>query len=633
MARAEGTGNEAGAVDSGSEYAGAEDARLTELLRTGSTTAYPALRELRARHRESVLAYARLSTVSDAVARQLAAHAFASAARETAQGADSGTPVRHRLLLLAAHVAGQWAAEERAVGLDPALRLVLDAAGPDGPVPPLLRAFHSLPPRTQGLIWYGLVEREAEERTALLLGMSRADMVWGVERAIPALAGAALRTRLADSHDPDCQDFRRLIEESVRPDSPRHSLDLATHMTQCPHCTMAYEEQCALRDTPRAALAEGLLPWWGAAYAGAAERGGRDAFGAASTTGAQAGTSVEAGGRAHMPGRRAAHGAGRAAGAGALGAYSASGWDGPGSASAAGSGSASGGTSGAGRGGWGTAPGPAAWAGRAGRGPAAGKGPAGRGSVAEAARAWPASRRFALASAALGVALAPLLLFLLSPGDPPAQNAAAHTRYTPPPAPAVTVTATVSVTPSPSPSPTPSKTRTSPSPKPTPTPSPTSARPRPTTAAPKPPPPPPAHAPNGTYAQVVNDATGRCLDIADGWFDKGNDVIAAPCSGSDTQLWRYDAERQVLQAYADDDFCLDSRGSDDRGAGIWTCDSVYGSNGRNLMFAVDDDGVVRPYVAPYTALTAYGSDDGLWFDWTGEDGGSATQRWHAGRTG
>ncbi|MFE1439476.1 ricin-type beta-trefoil lectin domain protein [Streptomyces sp. NPDC058739] len=628
MARAEGTGNEAGAVDSESEYSGAADARLTELLRTGSTTAYPALRELRARHRESVLAYARLSTVSDAVARQLAAHAFTSAARETAQGADSGTPVRHRLLLLAAQVAGQWAAEERAVGLDPALRLVLGAAGPDGPVPPLLRAFHSLPPRTQGLIWYGLVERETEERTALLLGMSRADVAWGVERTLPALAGAALRTRLADSDDPHCQDFRRLIEESVRPDSPRHSLDLATHMTQCPHCTMAYEEQCALRDTPRAALAEGLLPWSGAAYAGEAPVG-------ASGAAAAAGTSAGGDGRdtgTHSTGRRAAPGTGALAVHGGSGS---GGWNGPGRSSAAHSRTASGAASGAGRGAAAIS-GPGAGVRPAGSGPAgsrpAGEGPAGRGSVEEAARAWPASRRFALASAALGVALTPLLLFLLTPGDPPAQNAAAHTRYTPPPVPAVTVTATVSVTPSPSPSPSPSKTRTSPSPKPTPTPSPTSARPRPTTAAPKPPPPPPApHAPNGVYAEVVNEDTGRCLDIADGWFDKGNDVIAAPCSGSDTQLWRYDAERQVLQAYADDDFCLDNRGSDDRGAGIWTCDSVYGSNGRNLMFEVTSDGVIRPYVAPYTALTAYGSDDGLWFDWAEDDDGSPAQRWQAGR--
>ncbi|NEC71312.1 ricin-type beta-trefoil lectin domain protein, partial [Streptomyces rochei] len=63
-------------------------------------------------------------------------------------------------------------------------------------------------------------------------------------------------------------DFRRLIEESIRPDSPRDSPDLHAHMARCPHCAEAYEEQCTLRDAPRTALAEGLLPWAGTAYAG-----------------------------------------------------------------------------------------------------------------------------------------------------------------------------------------------------------------------------------------------------------------------------------------------------------------------------------------------------------------------------
>jgi len=191
----------------------------------------------------------------------------------------------------------------------------------------------------------------------------------------------------------------------------------------------------------------------------------------------------------------------------------------------------------------------------------------------------------------------------------------------------VTVTATVSVTPSPSPSP--SKTRTSPppspSPTPTPTPSRTSARPKPpptATAAPKPPSPP-----NGTFAQVVNAATGRCLDVRDGWFEDGVDVITAACSGSPTQQWRYDAERRVLQSYADQDFCLDSRGSTDRGVGIWSCDSVWGRNGVNLMFSIDGEGRIRPYIDPDSAVTATGGD-GVWL---GRIDGGAEQRWRAGR--
>jgi hypothetical protein len=60
--------------------------------------------------------------------------------------------------------------------------------------------------------------------------------------------------------------------------------------------------------------------------------------------------------------------------------------------------------------------------------------------------------------------------------------------------------------------------------------------------------------------------------------------------------------------------------------GIWTCDSVYGRNGMNLMFAVDGAGLIRPYIAPDAALTPVGGD-GLWLGWAD---GSERQRWRAG---
>lgn len=85
----------------------------------------------------------------------------------------------------------------------------------------------------------------------------------------------------------------------------------------------------------------------------------------------------------------------------------------------------------------------------------------------------------------------------------------------------------------------------------------------------------------------MNAGSGLCLDIRDGVMDLGTDVITARCTSSRTQMWRVDSGRGVLQSYADPDFCLDSRGSTDRGVGIWECSSVYGSNGQNLRFTVD----------------------------------------------
>ncbi|MCX5056587.1 MULTISPECIES: RICIN domain-containing protein [unclassified Streptomyces] len=508
MARADGT--DKGVETGGGVHADAPDARLTELLRTSSATVYPALQELRTRHQPGVLAYARLCTASESAARQLAAQAFTLAARQTARGAEPLVPLRLQLLLLTGRLAASWAGEERAGGLDPGLLLVLSTAGAEGPVPPMLTAFQSLPSRVQGLVWYGVVERETDDRTAGFLGLTREDVSHETASALQAMGQACLRARLAASDDPRCGNFGRLIEESVRPDSPRESADLHAHMARCPHCTTAYEELSALRDSPRTALAEGLLPWAGTAYV-----------------------------TREAPRPRA---------------------------------------------------------------------------LADVS-AWPPSRRFLLASVALGVALTPLLLFLLSQGgsssSPSPQAAGAVS--TPPSRPQVTVTATVSPTPSPSAtakSPSPTKS-SSPSAKPS-----TSPRPSPT----------PAHAPNGAYAQVVNVATGFCLDIRDGDLENGTDVVTAPCSSSRTQRWRVDSARGVVQSSADPGFCLDSRGDVDKGAGIWDCGSVDGDHGRNLSFTVDPDGVIRPAIAIETALTPYDGDGVALRPLSG----GGRQRWRAG---
>ncbi|MFG2959535.1 RICIN domain-containing protein [Streptomyces sp. NPDC048291] len=490
------------------------DTRLTELLRTPTATAYPALQELRARHHPAVLGYARLCSAGDAAARRLTAQTFTTAARDIARGAEPVVPLRHHLLLLTARLAAGWSGDENSAALDPTLLLVLNSSGvPGGPTPPLLPAFQSLPSRTQGLIWYGVLDQEPAERTATYLGLTPEDVRYDTPPALQSLAQACLRARLAASDDPRCADFRRLIEESVRPENPRHSPDLHAHMAHCPHCTAAFEDLTALRDSPRETLAEGLLPWAGTAYA------------------------------RHDP-----------------------------------------------------TPPPA---------PPAAPGP-------HRQRRMP-SRRLLLTSTALGVALVPLLLFLVTHQDTGTPDPAAAT----PPAPStqVTVTATATVSPGPSrvsPTPTPSASAMSHTPtrsaRPTPSPSPT----------PKP--------PGTSYAQVVNLATARCLDVQDADFDNGTDVVTAPCSGSDTQRWRVDESRGVLQSAADPDFCLDSRGSVDKGVGIWSCDSVDGDHGDNLRFTVTPDGEIRPEIALETALTPTGADQ---LSLTPVNDGTG-QRWRAG---
>ncbi|MEV6764946.1 RICIN domain-containing protein [Streptomyces sp. NPDC051105] len=488
------------------------DARLTELLRTPAATAYPALQELRARHQPAVLGYARLCTAGDAAARRLTAGTFTTAARDIARGAEPVVPLRHHLLLLTARLAAEWAHDERSAALDPTVLLVLNSTGTsEPPAPPLLAAFQSLPSRTQGLLWYGVLDQEPPAGTATHLGLTPEDVRYDTPPALQSLAQACLRRRLAASDDPRCADFRRLIEESVRPENPRHSTDLHAHMAHCPYCTAAFEDLSALRDSPRTTLAEWLLPWGGTAYV-----------------------------RQETPSQAPA------------------------------------------------APGPV----RGRRSP---------------------SRRVLLTSTALGVALVPLLLVLLTrPASHPRNPAAAAPA--PPTTPQVTVTATATLSPSPS--------RTKPSHSPTPTPAPT---PPPTRSA-SPTPSPAPKPPGAGYAQVVNAATGQCLDVRDGDFDNGTDVVTAACSASATQRWRVDTGRGVLQSAADPDFCLDSRGSVDKGVGIWECSSVDGDHGDNLRFTVTFDGEIRPEIALATALTPNG-DDQLSLD-PANDG--TAQRWRAG---
>lgn len=511
------TGGDGAGDGSPGTHSAWSDTRLTESLRGDTPAAYAALRELRARHGPAVLAYARRCATGDSAARQLGAEAFALAARQTARGTDPGGPLRHHLLLLTVQVAASWAQDGRSGSLDPGLHLVLSSSGPDGPVPTMLAAFRKLPYRAQGLLWYGTVEREPADRTAAFLGITPGDVAHGTDSALQTLGQACLRSRLAASDDPRCGDFRRLIEEAVRPDHPRDSADLHTHMARCAHCAAAHAELCALRDDPRTTLAEGLLPWAGTAYAAA-------------------GTDVA------EPDPR-----------------------------------------------FGAAPAP-----------------------------WPRSRRLALASTALGVAVVPLLLFLLSPADTPSEPAAGSTVPSPSVPPPVTVTATP-----PPPSPTASPTRKSPSPSPSRT-----AKPRPThTPRPTPTRTPPAYPPPGAaYAQVVNLGSGLCLDI-DGDLENRTDVVTARCTSSATQLWRVDAGRGVLQSAADPDYCLDSRGAVHRGVGIWECDSVDGRNGQNLRFAVDARGVIRPAVAPDHAVTPGGDGGPVALV---REAGRADQRWRAG---
>ncbi|RSS37150.1 RICIN domain-containing protein [Streptomyces sp. WAC08241] len=109
------------------------------------------------------------------------------------------------------------------------------------------------------------------------------------------------------------------------------------------------------------------------------------------------------------------------------------------------------------------------------------------------------------------------------------------------------------------------------------------------------------------FVPAVNSDTGLCLDVRGGVFANGTDVITTTCrDGSATQRWRLDDDG-LLRNGARTDYCLDSRGAEDRNVGIWSCSAHARRNGENLEFALDTTGRIRPRVAPDLAVTPAGA--------------------------
>ncbi|WP_425832919.1 ricin-type beta-trefoil lectin domain protein [Streptomyces fractus] len=555
----------------GGAHATAPDHRLVALLRADAPTAYPALGELRGRHRHALLAYARVCAHDTDAARQLGAQAFARAAREVARGVEPSGSWRHHALLLVHRTATEWAADERRARLAPGL---LGALGsPDAQrAPALLSAFHALPSRTQTLLWHSVVDGDSDAATGIATGTPARDVAQARAAALDALRGACLAARVARAQGTHCRGYGRLIEEATRPGRPRSTADLDAHFARCPSCTAAYLELTALRDDPRRALAEGLLPWGGTDYL---------------LTEAPATAPAPVPPEAAAPRHRAK-------------------------------------------------PAPGAGAGAAGRRPA-------RRARRKAPRRHAVVRAtpmgFALASAAVGVALVPLLILTLTEGRPDLSavgQGMGATPSTPPPV-RVTVTATttagstttttatatttarstetVTVPPSPGP------TTKSPSGEPSSGP-PSSGKPKPK--------PPPFRPPGEEYAEVIDVASGLCLDVSRTPMAEGDDVVAAKCDLTGSQQWRVDAVRGVVQSAANPDFCLDNRGDTDRTIGLRHCADADGNYGANLVFSVHADGSIRPATDRATAVTPL--DDGSFRLGQRKFHGGDEQRWRAGRS-
>ncbi|MFJ3106791.1 ricin-type beta-trefoil lectin domain protein [Streptomyces sp. NPDC086835] len=198
------------------------------------------------------------------------------------------------------------------------------------------------------------------------------------------------------------------------------------------------------------------------------------------------------------------------------------------------------------------------------------------------------------------------------------------------------VTATLSSTPTPSPSASASRSATAPTPSLTP-PAPSgcstidTSRNRCGDASKAPssePPSPPV--PESVYTELINANSGKCLDVRDQNVQRGTDVVVQSCTGAPSQKWNTGTSG-LIRNLADRNFCLDSRGSVERGVGVWNCsgpDGAEGPHGVNLRFQFADDGSVRPFIDRNFAIIE-GPDSRAQL---GSVDGSSGQLWRIGRT-
>ncbi|MFD7446950.1 ricin-type beta-trefoil lectin domain protein [Streptomyces sp. NPDC059909] len=575
-------------ADAKSDCTALSDGEITERIRAGAPRALPATQELKRRHLPAVMTYARLCGRNQVAGNQLALQAFDLAAQETCRGIEPRGNWRHHLLMLVQRVGLTWAAGSRRDRLAPDFAAWVDdiadvpAPGLPGPrrlrleaASPMLTGFYRLPQLTRGVLWYAVVDEEPDAAVAAFLGM-RTSLVPELRiKAQDAMRQAYIQAYLERGEDKKCLGFRRIIEAAARPGDRRHSEDLRLHLAECQRCTRLVAELARMADGPRTVFAEGLLGWGGAAYA--AHDPVHVRFGAGSSRPD----------RLEQPDRPVRHD--RPNRPDPHSPLDRSDWSH-----------------------WSDVPdGPKPMAGVP-------------GTTASAMSRIPRRMSLPVVLVAVAVVGAVVAGTVLATASEDARPAADRTEE--PPVQAAWPTVSVPLpTPSAGPSRKPSK-QPSRSPSPAASAS-ASRRPAPAPSKPAPPRPRPI-VPGGGYVQVVNAASGLCLDIEDGVMENRTDVITARCSAAPTQLWSLDS-LGLLRSGADPDYCLDSRGATDRGAGIWSCASVEGRNGMNLRFTVDGSGAIRPRIAPDFALEPLGDDEGasLSFSWADGDG---DQRWTAG---
>ncbi|MDA0638213.1 sigma-70 family RNA polymerase sigma factor [Nonomuraea sp. MCN248] len=236
-----------------------EDAALTKLVRAGDSHAVAKLYE---RHHAAVLAFARRLCPDPHIAEDLASEAFTRTLR-TVRGGEAGPSASWRpyLYAVARNTAAEWARTDQRRVLTPDFRddelTVAEPAPPDDLV---TRAYRSLPPRWQAVLWHTVIENERPEQVAEILGTTPGNVSVLAFRAREGLRKAHLAAHVT-SASTDCRKYADALAAAVRKEGGRLPRALRAHLGSCPSCARAHGRLLDLNATLRAALPVALLPF------------------------------------------------------------------------------------------------------------------------------------------------------------------------------------------------------------------------------------------------------------------------------------------------------------------------------------------------------------------------------------
>ncbi|MER7618678.1 sigma-70 family RNA polymerase sigma factor [Nonomuraea wenchangensis] len=234
------------------------DSALTRLVRAGDERA---VTELYERHHPAVLAFARRLCQDPHTAEDLASESFARTLRTVRNGSGGPSDAwRPYLYAVARNTAIEWARSQQRIVLTEEFREdELTTPPPEPPDDLVTRAYRSLPPRWQTVLWHTLIEEEEPERVAQILGVTPGNVGVLAFRAREGLRKAYLAAHVAGA-SPRCLQYAEPLAAIVRKRSDRLPRGLRTHLSTCASCARAHAELRDLNATLRAAVPVALLP-------------------------------------------------------------------------------------------------------------------------------------------------------------------------------------------------------------------------------------------------------------------------------------------------------------------------------------------------------------------------------------